>query len=826
MFSLKLFGGAVLEGRGGPVAGRAAHKRRLALLSILAVARRPVSRERLIGLLWPESPTDSARHVLSESLYVLRKELGENVFVTAGDEVGLNEEVIRSDVGAFEAAVESGELECAAKLYRGAFLDGFYVADAAEFERWAEGERDRLARAYAKALETLAEREEGAGRLVDAVEWWRKLASHDPYSSRIALRLVMALDAAGERAAALRFAAAHAALLRDELEVEPDEDFLEFIQRLRSDGASNGTPAMELPAPRPDAAQIVADSIGNPPTQLAPAWPLVGAGPLASGARASDAVLLWHGRSDRWKPNRMAYYGGLAGLITGFALSVILNQPPDPQHDPRRIAVLYFDDHSPGGESQYLANGLTETLIHVLSQVEALDVISRNGVKPYREGRVPLDSIVSDLKVGSVVEGSLQRSGQRLRVTVRLINANTGEEVQSRTLERSMDELFALEDAVGDQVAIFLRKLLGEEIRLREIRTGTRSVRARELFLKAVEARENATEIGENEHRLDAESAVALLRRADSLLSQAEAADPQWTEPIILRGWVALDLSNLAEDDPEISRALAFAEQALRRDPDNAGALELRGTLRWRQSVATLGSPGTPQIMRAAEQDLRSAVALQPSRATALSTLSQLLRYRGAFAEAEQVARRALEEDAFLSTTDGVIYRLYSSALELGDYREAMGWCERGRREFPSDRRFLECKLTLLREDQAATPDPDFAWRLVAELDRLDPAPRAQAAGRAYSPIYRRMVAAAISARAGDVDTARAVIARARREVAKDQQLQTSLAYDEAYLRLVLGEREQALRLLRLYIEARRSLKSYLERDPLFRELHDEIASF
>src|SRR5262245_59549033 len=94
-FSLQLLGDPLLVGPAGPVTGRAAYRRRLALLSILAVARgRPVGRERIIGLLWPDNPAEAARHTLSEALYVLRKELADDVFTTVGDEVALNPVVI------------------------------------------------------------------------------------------------------------------------------------------------------------------------------------------------------------------------------------------------------------------------------------------------------------------------------------------------------------------------------------------------------------------------------------------------------------------------------------------------------------------------------------------------------------------------------------------------------------------------------------------------------------------------------------------------------------------------------------------------------------
>jgi DNA-binding SARP family transcriptional activator len=102
-FRLDLLGDPAFFGPDGPVRGRAAHKRRVALLAVLAVARgRPVGRERIIGLLWPELTTEAARHNLSESLYVLRKELGEgSVSAPAAGDVALSPEAVASDVAEF-----------------------------------------------------------------------------------------------------------------------------------------------------------------------------------------------------------------------------------------------------------------------------------------------------------------------------------------------------------------------------------------------------------------------------------------------------------------------------------------------------------------------------------------------------------------------------------------------------------------------------------------------------------------------------------------------------------------------------------------------------
>ncbi|MDQ3308882.1 MAG: hypothetical protein M3497_02005, partial [Gemmatimonadota bacterium] len=153
-FTLKLFGGASLEGPEGPLTGRVVQRRRLAVLIVLALThRRGVSRDKLIASLWPDSEPDRARHLLSDSLYVLRKNLGDDAVIATGDELRLNAEGVRTDVIEFEQALEQGDMERAVTLYTGPLLDGVYLSDNAEWESWVDGERERLSRLYGRALE-------------------------------------------------------------------------------------------------------------------------------------------------------------------------------------------------------------------------------------------------------------------------------------------------------------------------------------------------------------------------------------------------------------------------------------------------------------------------------------------------------------------------------------------------------------------------------------------------------------------------------------------------------------------------------------------------
>jgi len=876
MFTLNLLGGAAFHGVSGPVEGRAAHRRRVALLAILAVARgRTVGRERIVGILWPEQTAARARHLLSESLYVLRKELGAGAFISAGDEVGLNGGVVTSDVEEFEAAVEVGDVERAARLYRGPFLDGFYVADAPGFEQWAEGERARLAHAHARAVECLATAREREGRPAEAAEWWRRLAVLDPYNSRVGMRLMLALDAAGERAAALWFSDAHAAFLRAELGVEPDDDFQELVERLRSEpvrvprpplhpsapagvaasaeedverGESDSrvdaavVPASVIPAeaPAPRDTEAEADAVAcEAPDREAWEGAVV---PEGGGGRVAAGVEEWADppgspaatrrvdagpepghrragatRAGRWWP-RATRFAALAGVMAGIAIALLAASRPrgapkarPAGYDPRRIAVLYFDDHSRGGELGYLADGLTEMLIHELGQVEALDVISRNGVKPYRERAVPFDSLVADLRVGSVVEGSVQRSGDEVRVTVQLVDAATDSHLESRTIVHRIGDVFALEDALADSVSVLLRRRLGKQVEVRRIRAETSSPVAWRWVLEAERARDEAARLlrgGEGP------GASLQLAHADSLLAAAEREDPAWTRPTVLRGWVAYDLRR-SSPRSAADAARAFAERALARDPVDPLALELHGRLLFARAV----DGGDSGAAARAEGELRAALAADPELASAWATLSQLLRYRGRFTEAAAAARRALEEDAYLDGAPDILNRLFFGALLTGGLAEADTLCRHGHERFPGDWKFVECRLFLLRADTARSADATLATRLLAQLDAMDPPERARGDGRPYTPLFRQAVAAAVVARAGHADSARAMLARARRAAGGDPELRTSLAYDEAYVRLVLGEPDTARALLAWTLAHRPAVRPFAARDPLFRAL-------
>ena len=232
---LRLFGGLRLEAEGLAPSGRALQKKRLALLALLGAAPTTrFSREKLTALLWPEADTERARHQLAAAVYDLRKALGDTAIVSTGDELILDRASIRVDVRDFQDALAMGDRERAAGIYAGPLLDGFFVADAPDLERWIDTERSRLAQTYARIVEELAKEASGRGEPLRAVEWWRTLAIQDPYNSRVAAGIISTLDAAGDRAGALRHARVHSELLAGELGVEPDREVTALVERLKA----------------------------------------------------------------------------------------------------------------------------------------------------------------------------------------------------------------------------------------------------------------------------------------------------------------------------------------------------------------------------------------------------------------------------------------------------------------------------------------------------------------------------------------------------------------------------------------------------------------
>jgi DNA-binding SARP family transcriptional activator len=239
MLHLKMLGGLALEGDQGLLTGAAARPRSLALLALIAsTGSHGMSRDKVMSYLWPESDTGHARNCLKQALFALRHQLQDDLLTTGASVLRLAPCAVGVDCWEFEHALERRSLRVAIDSYGGPFLDGFYLEGVVDFEYWVEAERARLAHRYEAALIALVAHAESTGDLVAAVQWWQRLAEHDPFSSRIALGLMEALVKVGDRAGALRYAQQHERLLRKELDASPDTGEKVFIKELRRRAAT------------------------------------------------------------------------------------------------------------------------------------------------------------------------------------------------------------------------------------------------------------------------------------------------------------------------------------------------------------------------------------------------------------------------------------------------------------------------------------------------------------------------------------------------------------------------------------------------------------
>lgn len=478
------------------------------------------------------------------------------------------------------------------------------------------------------------------------------------------------------------------------------------------------------------------------------------------------------------------------------------------QPEPTSIAVLYFDTESPGGDMRSVANGLTEDLIDELGRVEALAVISPNGVRPYRDRHVPLDSIARTLSVGTIVTGTVSGTLASPEVTVRLVEAATGRQVDSRQIQ-STEGIVALRTALVTEVARFLRARLGQEVSLRGFRAEAPNASVWLMSRRAEDLRTDARALHDVGDTLGARRALGA---ADSLLGVAARNAPDWITPVLMRGWLTVDRIDLDERMPTAEvlawtgRGLEYASQALAIGRQDVRALELRGTLHflaWYNS-----NSASREDLEAAERDLRAAaVSDNPSAPRAWGTLSSLLVARGSFQEAYLAARRAYQSDAFLTEAASVVFRLYHTSLLGGRGPEAAQWCAEGYERFPGDWLFTLCRLTLLSMPDLEEPDVRKAWDLAGTLEGLVPPTER----RVMTPRWRMMVAG-VMARAGLSDSARRTIAEARRMAEDDIELD----YFEAGAQLRLGERERCLALLERYVARDPGASAYLARDPTF----------
>ncbi|HEY6091606.1 MAG TPA: BTAD domain-containing putative transcriptional regulator [Gemmatimonadales bacterium] len=416
MLRLRTFGGLSLEQDGQPITGAASQRRRLALLAILATGQgRGVSRDKVLALLWPERVTERGSHALAQALYALRRDLGADPLAESGADLRLNPATISSDVQELHEALQHADGERAAALLTGPFLDGFFISDAPDFERWVDEERARWTQRARELFNRLAHEAARRGDANGAVAWWRRLAQLDPFDARTTIGLMEALEKAGDLIAALQQAGVYEHRLREELDAPADPAVVAAVKRLRQELAvrrhSPGPTSLQ-PAPVPRASRR---------------------GVMLAGGAAMIAVLL---------------------VVVALARRAASPAPPP------LVAIGAVRDYS-AGNAAALDHSMTDLLATNLARVPGLQVVSTSRMyellgPPASDSAAAFARAARRAGAALIVEGGLYRSSStRLRLDLRLTDLVSGAVAGAYSVEGR--DAFQLVDKATAELAGGLR---------------------------------------------------------------------------------------------------------------------------------------------------------------------------------------------------------------------------------------------------------------------------------------------------------------------------------------------------------------------------------
>ena len=313
------------------------------------------------------------------------------------------------------------------------------------------------------------------------------------------------------------------------------------------------------------------------------------------------------------------------------------------------IAVLPFTNMSGDPEQEYFSDGISEDVITDLSKIAGLMVISRNSSFTYKGRAVDTRAVGRDLGVRSVLEGSVRRAGNRVRVTAQLIDAASGGHLWAERYDRDLTDLFAVQDDVTRRIVEALKLTLSPAEKTRIADSGTRNIDAYDCFLRGREFL-----LGETKNRDKFEQSITFFIRALELNSD-------YSRAYAGLGWAYVyDYQNCWSDDSNISLALAKsnANQAIKTNP-NEPLGRIVASL-----VATFEKDFT-----GAKSEADIALSLNPNSSEALACLGNICTFSGRPSEAIPLIERAMRLDPVYSQQ--YLHLLGVASLLAGKYENA-----------------------------------------------------------------------------------------------------------------------------------------------------------
>jgi adenylate cyclase len=296
-----------------------------------------------------------------------------------------------------------------------------------------------------------------------------------------------------------------------------------------------------------------------------------------------------------------------------------------PLPDKPSIAVIPFANMSEDPKQEFFSDGITETIITALSKVPRLFVIARNSTFTYKGKPVKVKQVSEELGVRYVLEGSVQRSADRIRVTAQLIDALTGHHIWAERYDRHLKDIFAIQDEITMRIITSLEVKLTGGGTIQVQASGTSNL---EAYLLCLQANDQIIRLNKDGNLL-----------AKQLAEKAIALDPKYSDPYHLLGrasWQEIPLGLTKDPRKSIANAMEFTQKALALDSSLAPA------------HSTLGMLYT--LMRQHDKGIAAcekAVNLEPNSAGAYYVLGEVLRYAGRHEEAIAMSKKAIRLNPF-----------------------------------------------------------------------------------------------------------------------------------------------------------------------------------
>ena len=291
--------------------------------------------------------------------------------------------------------------------------------------------------------------------------------------------------------------------------------------------------------------------------------------------------------------------------------------------DPRRVAILPFSNLSPDPNDGYFADGLTEELISTVSKIGELSVISRSSAMRYRDTRLSREQVGQELRVGTILEGSVRKAGNKVRITAELLNVESDRYIWSQNYDRDLTDIFGVQGDIAQKVADGLKVELLVKERQRLGKRATTSTEAYTLYLKGRYYWNERSETGVN--------------KAVKYFADAAKLDPGFAEAYSGLADAYAILADYRWMDPSAAGTLA-KENAMK-------AISIDDTLA--EAHASLGLISTNHLwdFEAGERQYKRAIELNPNYAPAYHWYAVMLFYSRKYQESMEMIQRAAELD-------------------------------------------------------------------------------------------------------------------------------------------------------------------------------------